>query len=265
MRKLWVVLAKYFALAFLVGLTWNGLKSNPPIAAMACGIIVAIFISYAIGMFQHKPEEPPKEQQRKQNNAAQQEIYDRHMQVIGESLDLVKTSKSIDTRISRMDVAISTLESLIAHFDDIQELKEWHAALVDFHRPALHREKLEDAVEKHMIRARAVTTLKAKISNAEKALIEVESAYSDPYIDKKAVDHYKQAINQFLTDVQVNDYAEKARKHEFKGHYDKAADAYLDALFHIKNDAVPDELQAEQILEIERMANDLRKRANQQN
>ena len=172
MRKLWVVLAKYFALAFLVGLTWNGLKSNPPIAAMACGIIVAIFISYAMGMFQRKPEEPPKEQQRKQNNAAQQEIYDRHMQVIGESLDLVKTSKNMDTRISRMDVAISTLESLIAHFDDIQELKEWHAALVDFHRPALHREKLEDAVEKHMIRARAVTTLKAKISNAEKALIE---------------------------------------------------------------------------------------------
>ena len=56
MRKLWVVLAKYFALAFLVGLTWNGLKSNPPIAAMACGIIVAIFTSYAIGMFQRKPK-----------------------------------------------------------------------------------------------------------------------------------------------------------------------------------------------------------------
>ena len=45
MRKLWVVLAKYFALAFLVALVWNGLKSNPPVAAMACGIIVAIFIS----------------------------------------------------------------------------------------------------------------------------------------------------------------------------------------------------------------------------
>ena len=52
MRKLWMVLAKYFALAFLVALVWNGLKSNPPVAAMACGIIVAIFISYAIGMFQ---------------------------------------------------------------------------------------------------------------------------------------------------------------------------------------------------------------------
>ena len=263
MRKLWVVLAKYFALAFLISLVWNALKSNPPVAAMACGVIVAIFISYAIGMFKRQPEIQTQDENTPKYSADQQEIYGRHMQVIGESLDLVKNSKNMDTRISRMDVAISTLESLIAHFDDIQELKEWYAALVDFHRPALHREQLESAIEKHMIRARAVTTLKAKISNAEKALIEVESAYSNPHIDKKAVDHYKQAINQFLTDVQVNDYAEKARKHEFKGHYDKAADAYLDALFHIKNDAVPDELQAEQILEIERMANELRKCANE--
>lgn len=56
MRKLWVVLAKYFALAFLVGLAWNALKSNPPVAAMACGVIVAIFISYAMGMFQRNPQ-----------------------------------------------------------------------------------------------------------------------------------------------------------------------------------------------------------------
>jgi len=57
MRKLLVVLAKYFALAFLIGLVWNGLKSNPPVAAMACGIIVAIFISYAIGMFKRQPKD----------------------------------------------------------------------------------------------------------------------------------------------------------------------------------------------------------------
>ena len=240
---------------------WKALKENPQLAAMVCGALIILAIAYVIQLVRHD-KEMAIEQKHKKERAARQEIYDRHMQVIGESLGFVKTSKNMDTRISRMDVAISTLESLITRFDEIQELKDWHAALVDFHRPALHKERLETTIEKHMIRARAVTTLKSKISNAEKALIEVESAYSDPYVDKKAVDHYKQAINQFLTDVQVNDCAEKARKYEFKGNYDKAADAYLDALFHIKNDAVPDELQADQILEIERMANELRKRTS---
>ena len=255
---------------FQAAIDW--IKKNPGLAIAFITVLVVAIIAYFVNedkKYKSQLEQRDIEKKRRIAEAklreqarAMQIIYDRFLQVINESIAIAKTTKNPETRLSRIDVAISTSGSLLEQFPDDVPSRNFHEQLVSI-RPQLHREALEEALEKHMIKARSMKTLKSKINNAEKALVEVESAYLDQYIDKSAVDHYKQAINQFLTDVQVNDYAEKARKYEFKGQFNKAADSYLDALFHIKNDAIDDELQADQIVEIERLANDLRQRAKE--
>ncbi len=257
---------------FQAAIDW--IKKNPGLALAFASIFIVVAVVYFVSAdkkYKKQLEQreidkrrPQAEAQSREQAQANQMIYNRLLQVINESIAIAKTTKNSETRLSRIDVAISTSESLLEQYPDDVESRNLYGQLIAI-RPQLHLEAFEEALEKHMIKARSMKTLKSKINNAEKALVEVESAYLDPYIDKNTVDHYKQAINQFLTDIQVNDFAEKARKYEFKGQYSKAADSYLDALFHIKNDAIDDELQAEQILEIERLANDLRQRAKENN
>ena len=257
---------------FQAAIDW--IKKNPGLALAFASIFIVVAVVYFVSAdkkYKKQLEQREIDKRRRQAEAqsreqaqANQMIYNRLLQVINESIAIAKTTKNSETRLSRIDVAISTSESLLEQYPDDVESRNLYGQLIAI-RPQLHLEAFEEALEKHMIKARSMKTLKSKINNAEKALVEVESAYLDPYIDKNTVDHYKQAINQFLTDIQVNDFAEKARKYEFKGQYSKAADSYLDALFHIKNDAIDDELQAEQILEIERLANDLRQRAKENN
>lgn len=255
---------------------YDWIKNNIEVTVASITAFVVILVSYFVMENKRRLEQQEKDKKQREIDKkrmieeakameqarAMQIVYDRLLQVINESIAIAKTTKNHETRLSRIDVAISTSETLLDHFPDDEESRNLYGQLIAI-RPQLHLEAFETALEKYMIKARSMKTLKSKINNAEKALVEVESAYLDPYIDKNTVDHYKQAINQFLTDIQVNDYAEKARKYEFKGQYSKAADSYLDALFHIKNDAIDDELQAEQILEIERLANDLRQRAKE--
>ncbi|WP_148229281.1 hypothetical protein [Oceanithermus profundus] len=71
-------------------------------------------------------------------------------------------------------------------------------------------------------------------------LVDFESLMSDP----SQISAIKYDIIVKIREHIIQDLITKAQKYEFKGYLKKAREIYMDALFELKNDDIPDELQA---------------------
>ncbi|MFA1820598.1 hypothetical protein ACDX78_10505 [Virgibacillus oceani] len=175
------------------------------------------------------------------------------LKVLDESVKLVNNSKSFNTRIGRVDLAIEKCDDLYNEF--------WSKGITVFEpNPHEAKEKLlkekekiisdeiHNLVKKHIEKAKRAKTVKTKISNADKALDELLKFNQQYNYENKELEN---TIHAFIHKAQYDDYIETAEKHEFKGDFKKAIDKYQDALFFLKKDDIPDDSQKPLIDELE--------------
>jgi len=214
------------------GIIWGGLV----------GAVVGV------GILKEKYDDYKRKEQEK---IAQKMAINRSLEVISESVHFAINSKNMGTRLSRIDVAISVAEELVNDYPKIDEFLSQLTSFKDY-RLELHMENIGNKINKHLDRANVAKTAATKISNASKALAEIEDGFRNEYTDKSRLEECKVSIENYIHQVQIEELKEKAERLEFKGQYSKAAAAYQDALFFIHRDNVDDSLQEEEISEFER-------------
>jgi len=111
-------------------------------------------------------------------------------------------------------------------------------------------ELLAEEAKKTDTRAAVSDTPKQKAAHYKRflsKLVDFESLMSDP----SQVASIKYDVILKIREHVIQDLITKAQKYEFKGNLKKAKETYMDALFELKNDDIPDELQAHLINEVQ--------------
>ena len=166
------------------------------------------------------------ELQRERENAE----FAASIQNISRCAEVVKDHTDLYVRIETASFAISLLKSMLEDFPHRSDWREWQQAFKDA-RTELKTISLETELGRMQKHAQTVKTKTAKISAANKALLVLQRAEED----------LETAYPQEVID----------RWRKVKEEWKKALNAYLDVLYFLKRDDIPDEEQAEQIAYIE--------------
>lgn len=187
-----------------------------------------------------------------------EEIYpviQSHTRRVQESLDIMQKSRQPQTVASRRDVILESLEYLESEFESkgipiyeakITKLRDDVTRAADNLLLAI----LAEEARKVDAKAAVADTPKQKASHYKRFLtkvIEFEALLSDP----SQLHDIKTEVVLKVRENIVRDLILKAQKHEFKGNLKKAKEVYMDALFELKHDDVPDHLQADLLKEVE--------------
>lgn len=194
------------------------------------------------------------------NTYYDQACIQRKIDIMKESLDIVKTSKNPETIVSRYGVAIKMLEELTQECPREESYPKWLSELYRV-RTEIHTTAYTDKIKTILDKADISKTAKTKITHAEKALVEIETAMRDEYTDKGSLSQLKDKIRDYIYQVEHSELTGKAEKLEFKEDYAKAADAYLDVLYFLKKDHISDVLQNDQIKELQEKVEVMRQAA----
>jgi len=174
--------------------------------------------------------------------------------IITESIELIQKSKNIKTRLGRCNDATRHLEALLPYErKGIPTLSPNPSELigtVQAMRNEVILEHIQSEVDKALIKLDVASTLRGKLGPLEKALA-VVAEYRPELDDQAQADRIENDLRHRLHRYQFEDMREKATKAEFKGQTKKAIDAYMDALFFLKNDDYDDEEQREIITGLE--------------
>lgn len=162
----------------------------------------------------------------------------------------VNTVKNAESRKTNLESAISILQQAIQEFPRETHLPAELEKLKAF-RAILYTEIAEESIEKCMDKARTAKTVASQVNQASSALAVIEGALREEYTNKDRLRTYQSNINEFISQVQLSDYESKAERLAMKGQFSKAADACLDAIFHLKNDKIDDAEQVVQFQELE--------------
>lgn len=170
----------------------------------------------------------------------------RDMDIISESLKIVQKSKNLDTKLSRVGVAITIAEKLVTNYPHREDV----ASCLEGLRKAkceLYTECYIDKTKRYVNQANVSNIHKTKVSNATKALAIIEEGLHDDDAHKERLEDVKQKIISYIHAVEKDDLEKKAEKHAFKGEYGKAASAYLDTIYYLHNDHIDDSQQQKDI------------------
>lgn len=184
------------------------------------------------------------------------------LRVYNESLDLVEKSKNFNTRYKRVEIAIEKAQQLYDEYwqkgvrffepnpkQAVEKLKEKRLEIIE--------SEIKNRVERHLEKAERAKTIRTKISNADKALDELVKFRQEFDYENKDLEAN---IHAFIHKAQYDDFILNAEKNEFKGNTKKALDLYLEALFFLQKDDIPDEEQKDLIKEIETKIKKLKNR-----
>lgn len=105
-------------------------------------------------------------------------------------------------------------------------------------------------IDKYLEKAKLAKTKSSKINNANNAIVEAQAWLSKHPGDKDFMDRINLA-QDIVRKAEFEDVYEKAKKEEFKGNIKKAIGLYKEALYILKTDDLPDELQSNIISEVE--------------
>lgn len=202
-----------------------------------------------------------KRDMEKRAEAMREMRYTRLGQIINESVDLFNNSKHMETRKSRIAVAIDHLEKILFEFPDhpdVERNKQLYDICIQSQHD-IHFLQIGLNVEKVMLKSKVAKSHSSKVTNAVKALEYVENGFSNDFVDKDKLQTLKDSIEEYISELEINNFEMKAQKLEAKDKFQAAKDVYIDALFYIKNDSIPDAKQAEKIWELEKKIADLKK------
>ena len=132
----------------------------------------------------------------KSKNMAQRSMQ-RSLDIINQSLELIKTSKNWETKKSRIAVVINTAQTLIdtcQNKDTVKQMKnmlpQYKAQQIEIHIAAL-KTKINDCVSK----AASLKSYNSKMNafaKAKEAIADVEN--NDPLVPREVVDQMKRMV-----------------------------------------------------------------------
>ena len=207
------------------------------------GFIVVVGIIVIVWYLAHTGK---KERLRQQHKEMERLAIQRSLNVIYESIDLAKNSKNPSTKKSRIAVAIEVAEQLAQDYPDHANYSTLSDDLLKI-REDIHTDCIIQSVVKFADKANTARTTATRISNASKALAEIEEGIRDDFANKPKLKIINDQLEDFIHKVQLDELKEKAEKLEFKGNHAKAADAYMDALYFLHKDHIDDTLQIDEI------------------
>ncbi len=177
------------------------------------------------------------------------------IRVIQESIELVKNSKKLDTRLSRADVVIKLTSEIVDKFESKGIVMMDPPAgevlqLYEEGRDEIIKDSLDGEYKTASAKSEVGTTAKAKINPLSKVLLKIQQ-YKDELAKQGYLDDLEKKINGDIHATQLYFFLDDAKKAEFKGNKKKALDKYLEALYFIKTDKIDDIKQQDTIVNIE--------------
>ena len=179
---------------------------------------------------------------------------DSAIRVVEESLRIVSGSKKLDTVLSRLGIAEDTCRSLLRYealgiASSDPRPSEFIAAIAADRQAAI-RGWLERERTAARVKAEAATTPAAKTRGYTKLLEVIAGLY--PIVDDIAeLQATELAVRQDLDSLRLALEIGRADRLAFRGQKKRACEAYLDALFLLRGDSVPDVEQGPEIARIE--------------
>lgn len=179
--------------------------------------------------------------------------FRQRVRIIQDSQEIIKASRNLDTKLSRIQLAIDHLTALQKYeqlgIETIQP--EPSEAIRNYVRR--RKEEIADhaklAHDDAVAKADLAVSSRSKITALSKGFLKLRD------LAQHAPDNIKgleQDLVQRIAQTTMTDYLEKARKAEFKGQKQKALEQYYEALYFLKHDDVDDSLQTEHITLLER-------------
>ncbi|MCZ2260629.1 hypothetical protein [Sporosarcina sp. G11-34] len=188
-------------------------------------------------------------------------VVNQLVRIIKESNDLVESTKNFKTKIGRLDIIETHLQTL-----DKDYYSKGIKVLSTPPQEILHevRAKRVEAIEeeallqtqKSMDKAHLAKTATTKINNANKALLTLKQ-FQDEY--EYTSKELSVSIIKYIHQTEYEDLLIKAEKEEFKGNKKKAIDRYQDVLFFLMKDDIDDDIQAVEIMALENKIEELSK------
>jgi len=191
------------------------------------------------------------------NNCATSISYEINstLRVIQESIELVKTSKNLETRLSRADLVMKLASEIVDKFESkgitvmdppakdlLRRYKEGRDDII--------KDSLDEEYKKASTKSAVGTTVKTKTNPLSKVLIKIQD-YKSQLMKKESLDDLEQKTNKDIHAIQLHFLLDDAKKAEFKGNKKKALDKYLEALYFVKTDKIEDIKQQDVILNVE--------------
>ena len=176
------------------------------------------------------------------------------VRVINQSLEIATSSKKLDTILSRFGVAEN----------GCRKLRKYERRGVSTTNPApselieriasTRRSTVLSWIDRELLAARAksevATTPAGKIGGYTKLLETINTIYAE-VDDIAELWDAETAVRQELDSVRLKTEIDRGARLVFKGQKKRACEAYLDALYLLRGDSIPDHQQQAEIKEIE--------------
>ena len=174
--------------------------------------------------------------------------------VIKQSIEIAETTKNLHTMLSRLNVAEGNCRQLLQYEErGVRTIDPAPSELIKITK-STRRTAVLDWIERELLAARAkskaATTPTNKTGGYSKLLEKIGAIYAevDFTTEIRAVEL---EVRRELDAVRLKVDIERAEKFAFKGQKKRACDAYLDALFLLRSDSIPDHEQEADISQIE--------------
>lgn len=179
--------------------------------------------------------------------------FRQRVRIIQDSQEIIKASRNLDTKLSRIKVAIDHLAALQEY--ERRGIETIQPEPSEAIRNYVRRREEEIADHAKLAHDDAVTKSdlavgsRSKITALSKGLLKLRDLAQYGPDNIKGLE---QALVQRIARTTMSEYLDKARKAEFKGQNKKALEQYYEALYFLKHDEVEDSLQTEHIAILER-------------
>lgn len=174
--------------------------------------------------------------------------------VISESMKLVETGKTLETRLSRCDLIIEYTQALLKYEKlGIPITKPPPSEIIKFYadnRPKFIKDGLLDESRAALEKSKLATTVNSKVSALSKAVLRIVD-FKKQYPDDKDLQTMDEGLRKAIQEIQLTAFLDDAKKAEFKNNRKKALDKYYEALYFLQHDDIDDALQSESINIIE--------------
>jgi hypothetical protein len=172
--------------------------------------------------------------------------------IILESQEIIKASRNLDTKLSRIKVAMDQLVALQEYERRGIETTQPppSEALGNYARRRIEeiRDSATAAHDDAVAKSDLALGSRSKVTALSRGLLKLRD------LTQYAPDNLKGLTQDLVlrtAKTTMTDYLEKARKAEFKGQKKKALEQYYEALYYLKHDEVEDHIQAEHIAMLE--------------
>jgi hypothetical protein len=183
--------------------------------------------------------------------------------VISQSIELLNNSKNLETKLSRMDVVLSSLQELTKYEDHgIQTLQPTAKALIAQYTPLrdqLILEGLRNEYESAVKKAEVANTIKTKVNLISKVLLELRD-FKSKANDSNLLTILENEISANIQKIQIEGFMEEANKAEFKHQNKKALDQYYEASYLLQNESIDSALRVKYLSLVEAKISELSKK-----